>query len=223
MPNKHIFQRLAGIQQMLGGVCAAGGSLSAATKGGERAAFIDNFLREVLPTPFRFGSGDATDHVGARSGQLDVVVEYPFTPSLPIVGADSSRLYLAESVAAVVEIKSDVSAQWKEVLRTAEQLAPLSRSFGAQMIMGPAPAERIPLFAIGYRGWAKMETLVERLDDGPVDGILVIDRGLFASTPDFRGIRATNAWSLWGLICSLHQATSTLKSASTNPLRYAQD
>jgi hypothetical protein len=70
---------------MLKGVHQAGDRLSNASKGNEREAFINGFLSQVLPPHFRFGSGDITDQHGARSGQLDIVVEYPFVPSLPIV------------------------------------------------------------------------------------------------------------------------------------------
>jgi len=221
MSNAHIFQRLAGIQKILVGVHQAGKSLSAASKGKEREAFIDSFLSEVLPSPFRFGSGDVTDENGNRSGQLDVVVEYPFMPSLPIPGLTGTRLYLAESVAAAVEVKSDVSSQWDEVLNVARQLEPITRKFGATMTMGRAPTARIPLFAVGYTGWKRAETLRNRLKDASVDGILVIDAGVFVSSPEFGVEAATGPWALWGLISCLHQATSTLKSTSTNPLRYA--
>ena len=47
-----------------------------------------------------FGSGDATDVAGNRSGQLDVVLEYPFAPSIPAGG--KTKLFLAEGVASVV-------------------------------------------------------------------------------------------------------------------------
>jgi hypothetical protein len=101
-----VFQRLAGIQQILKGVHAASDPLSAASRGAERQAFIDSFLANVLPPVYRFGTGDATDKQGNRSGQLDVVVEYPFSPTLPGVGASTpTRLYLAEGIAAVIEVK----------------------------------------------------------------------------------------------------------------------
>lgn len=114
MPNQHVLQRLAGIQQILMGVHQASSSMSSATSGQERAAFIDQFLSQAFPSPFRFGTGDATDTAGVRSGQLDVVVEFPFMPSLPLTGGGNSRLYLAESVAAVIEVKSNVAAQWNQ-------------------------------------------------------------------------------------------------------------
>jgi len=123
MANSHIRNRLEGIRQMLMGAHHAGGPLSSASKGNEREAFINGFLAEVLPPQFRFGSGDATDQSGVKSGQLDIVVEYPFVPSLPIVSGKSPRLYLAEGIVAVIEVKSDVGEQWGEVTETAGQLA----------------------------------------------------------------------------------------------------
>src|SRR5262245_9616236 len=112
MASDAIRDRLAGIQQMLLGARAAGSSLSTATKGREREAFVNGFLTEVLPPHFRFGSGDLIDHERSRSGQLDIVVEYPFLPSLPLGVGGSPRLYLAEGIVAVIEVKSNVDSQW---------------------------------------------------------------------------------------------------------------
>jgi hypothetical protein len=84
LTNPHIRERLKGIQQMLMAAHYAGKPLSNTTKGNEREAFINGFLSQVLPPHFRFGSGDATDRKGTRSGQLDIVVEYPFVPSPPL-------------------------------------------------------------------------------------------------------------------------------------------
>ena len=224
MPNEHVYQRLAGIQQILMGVHQASRPMSDATRGQERAAFIDQFLSQAFPSPFRFGTGDATDVSGTRSGQLDVVVEFPFMPSLPLGGSSGSRLYLAESVAAVVEVKSNVAAQWDQVLDTAAQLAPLRRAFGAQIIMGgPSPTdEKIPLFVAAYTGWHQLSTIEQKLaSTKQIHGILVIDAGLFVSSTPFMARKATGPWALWGLVCCLHQATSTLKAASTQPIAYA--
>ncbi len=221
MANPHVMQRLAGIQGILNGVHRASSTMSSATSGQERAAFIDQFLSQVLPSPFRFGTGDATDVVGLRSGQLDVVVEYLFGPGLPLAGGGPTRLYLAEGVAGVVEVKSNVASQWNQALQTAAQLAPLRRQFGAQMIMGMAPTPNIPLFVAGYTGWNQLQTVTQKLQSAPhVDGILVIDPGIFVSSARFGGIQAQGPVALWALITCLHQATSGLRAASTNPLSY---
>jgi len=221
MRNLHLEQRLLGIQTILNGVHAAGASMSNTSKGRERESFINRFLCEVFPTPFRFGSGDITDKSGQRSGQMDVVVEYPFTPSLPLVGPDSTRLYLAEGVAAVIEVKSDVAAQWDEVVSAAKRLRPLKRQFAGAMSMGPPPGPQIPLFAVGFKGWKDKEAVQTKVDPELVQGVLVVDPGVFVSSPEYRQVNAIDHWALWGFISSLHWAMSRLVSASADPLDYA--
>lgn len=218
LKNQLVLERLAGIQQMLVGAYQAGHPLSSASKGTERELFVDEFLSQVFPPSFRFGHGDVTDTAGRRSGQCDVVVEYPFLPSLPLIGSASSRLYLAESVGAVIEVKSDVASQWSEVLSTAKQLKPLQREFGATLTMGQKPTPRIPLYAVGYTGWNQIETLKKHIDDAAIEGILVIDSGLYVG----KTAVATGPWSLWALISSIHAAISILKLSSANPFTYAK-
>jgi hypothetical protein len=221
MPNRYVWERLQGIRDVLMGVHRASAPMSASTRGEERQAFVGSFLGSVLPPTFRFGSGDATDAAGYRSGQLDVVVEFPFSPSLPSV-TGNTRLYLAESVAAVIEVKSNIAVQWKDAVRTAEQLAPLRRAFGSSMIMGDPPTEHIPLFVAGYTGWKTIETVVENLARSPqIAGALVIDAGLFVSSAEYGAVRAIGPWPLWGLIAALHGITNGLQAASTDPVRYA--
>lgn len=195
--------------------------MSSAAKGAERELFVDKFLSQVLPTPFRFGAGDATDKDGRKSGQLDVVIEFPFGPSLPIAGGTTSRLFLAETVAAVIEVKSNAMKQWDDAVSTAQQLHPLARSYGAAMMMGP-DLPKIPLFVAGFTGWQKLATVEEKVKTSPeISGILVVESGIFVSSAHFGSIRTTGPWALWGLIACLHQATGFLKAVSTNPLEYA--
>jgi hypothetical protein len=182
MANHHLLDRLEGIQKMLMGVHAAGASMSASSKGQERQQFIDHFLAHALPPIYRFGSGDATDASGHRSGQLDVVIEHPFAPNLPIGAGQPTRLYLAEAVAAVVEVKSDLAGQWEEAKRTANAVAPLRRNFALSMSMGQAPSPTLPTYIVGYTGWKKIETLQAKLAECPaIAGILIIEDGLFCA------------------------------------------
>ena len=222
MANAHVAERLSGIQTMLKGVHQSNASLSSATKGRERAEFIDEFLSKVLPAPYRFGTGDATDLDGNRTGQLDVVVEYPFMPSLPLVGGGATRLYLAESVAAVVEVKSNLAGQWEEVLGTAGKLHLLRRQFQTEMYIGSPPSERIPFFVAGYEGWKTVETAREKLGDAAIAGILVVDPGVFVSSHELGDIQAEGPWALWGLISCLRAATNTPKMIGRDPMSYAR-
>jgi hypothetical protein len=221
MANQHVISRLAGIRAQLMAAHQASTALSNVSKGAEREAFVNDFLANVLPPIYRFGTGDATDIAGNRSGQLDVVVEYPFSPTLPSVGQSKTRLYLAESVAAVIEVKSSLPGQWSEAERTLAALRPLRRSFGAVMTMGMSPPETLPLFVASYTGWKLKETVVEHVKDNPgIGGILIIDAGIFAAADMFGGWVVTGSAALWGLICCLYMVTNSLQAASTDPLEY---
>jgi hypothetical protein len=181
-----LLRRLAGIQKSLTGLYESGGGMSTASRGKEREQFIELFLSRILPPGYRFGSGDIIDTSGHRSGQLDVVVEFTFLPSLPAL-TGPTRLYLAEGVAAVVEVKSDLAKQWGEVEATAKALRPLERIFQVPGFRPYGPTSKnIPLFAVGYTGWRQLETVRKRADQGIVDGILIIDAGLFLREATFQ-------------------------------------
>jgi hypothetical protein len=218
-----LLKRLAGVQKSLCGVYESGAGMSAASCGREREQFIDLFLSRLLPPGYRFGSGDVIDTRGSRSGQLDVVVEFTFLPSLPAVGG-STRLYLAEGVAAVVEVKSDLAKQWNEVQATASALRTLERQFHVPGFTpyGPPP-KQIPLFAVGYTGWRQLDTVREKAGAGVVDGLLVIDSGLFSTRSDFpNGLWAQGPLALWGLISALHYCTLSVVINAFSPIEYVR-
>ena len=218
-----LLRRLAGVQKSLCGVYESGAGMSAASCGREREQFIDLFLARLLPPGHRFGAGDIIDTRGSHSGQLDVVVEFSFLPSLPALGG-STRLYLAEGVAAVVEVKSDLAKQWGDVEATASALRPLERQFQVPGFTpyGPPP-KQIPLFAVGYTGWQTLGTVQEKAGSGVVDGVLVIDSGLFSTRRDFpNGVWARGPLALWGLIRALHYCTLSVVINAFSPIEYAR-
>ena len=221
MHSPELTQRLEGIQKALTALYESGAGMTTATRGREREQFIDIFLSRVLPPGYRFGTGDAIDTHGHRSGQLDVVVEFTFFPSLPgLVG--QPRLYFAEGVAAVIEVKSDLSKQWDEVTSTSSALHRLERRFQVPGFTpyGP-PSKEIPIFAVGYTGWKDIETVKRKANEGIVDGVLVIDRGLFSTRSDFpNGLFVEGSTSLWGLVSSLHFSALSVVLNSMSPLEY---
>ena len=226
MANEHVRERLAGIRKMIMAQYEAGREMSSTSKGRERELFVDQLLKSALPPPFRVGDGDVTDVSGTMTGQLDLVVECFQWPSLPVI-MGGSRLYMAEGVAAVVEVKSDVADQWKEVEETARKVKSLSRKY-ARMISGGKPPEAlatIPVYAVGYAGWKKAETVEAKVSSGLVDGVLVLDTGIFSfakntGEPD----SVTGDWSLLGFLRALHSATRNVTSALFDPgWYYAED
>jgi hypothetical protein len=237
MPSEEFSTRLAGVWQSLVALHASGAAMSSASSGREREQFVDEFLRKVLPPAYRIGSGDVIDSFGQKTGQQDVIVELSFLPTLPAI-AGKERLYLAEGVAALVEVKSNLAKDWEDVKRRASAVRKLRRIFRTPGFTpyGPPP-ERIPYFVVGYTGWKSIETVQEKCQEGFVDAILIIDKGLFCTRSDFfppdkytvdgnwsvRGFYAKEERALWGLVCCLHYATLSIVMNSFSPLLYALD
>jgi hypothetical protein len=211
--------------------------MSSSSRGREREQFVDEFLHKVLPPAYRIGSGDVIDSLGRKTGQQDVVVEFSFLPTLPAI-AGKERLYLAEGVAALVEVKSNLANEWEDVRGKASAIKKLRRVFRVPGFTpyGPPP-EQIPYFAVGYSGWKNIDTVQKKCEAGGVDAILIIDQGLFCTrreffpdqryTPDgkwiIRGFFAQEERSLWSLVCCLHYATLSIVMNSFSPLLYAFD
>jgi|GEM_PF-1453248 len=223
-----VSQRLEGIRKMLAQVPEAckplGDEPAAVVKGNETERFLESFLSQVMPTPYRFGSGIAIDAAGKQSAQLDIVLEYPFAPSFPLPGVPSSRMYLAEGVAAVIEVKTEVGRDWPAFTRQAKALANLERTFDFQFIVGIPPTQRIPLFLVSYKGSDTDDfrnTARATVRNHPVDGILIMEPPLFVSKKEFGEIEQKEEKALWAFISSLHQAVSSLQSASIDPKNYA--
>lgn len=121
---------------------------------------------------------------------------------------------MAESVAIVIEVKSNLSNQWEEVLSTSEKVSQIRRKFSSDsyqeilnnldqgrishssdMDIGRARRglerltqlesnigeERIKFFVVGYKGWARNETITSKLIDNQIDGILQINRRVLST------------------------------------------
>jgi hypothetical protein len=182
MVNRQLAERLEGIRAVLVAQGRASGTLTSASTGRERELFVDQFLRRVFPPHIRFGSGDIVDSAGLQSGQIDVVAELPFFPSFPVVDA-GPRLYLAEGVAAAIEVKSNLSDQWDGVERTTAALRALSVKRVRTMWIGQEPPP-LPVFAVGYRGYKTIDGMVERFEGTaherrPHGALVLEDPGLF--------------------------------------------
>ena len=232
--NPFIEGGLEGIRKTLMAVHEAGKLLTTPSKGREREAFVSDLLEQVFPPSFRFGSGEATDQFGNKSGQLDVVVEYPFVPSLSITKHNSPRLYLAEGIVAAIEVKSDLGKQWHQVEKSAKKLLTVKRNYTYRegVTMGPRAIESVPFYVVGYTGCGSLETVRKYVDESKgIYGVLVIDKGhFFGKCPylDHRGKlkeleceAEDTSMSLWSLITCIHYASSMLTSATKNtPIRY---
>lgn len=221
--NRDLDARLRGLHAGLMAAYHAGSQSSSSFKGLEREIFVRRFLSQVLPPIFRFGCGDVIDTYQRRSGQIDIVIENPFFPSVPII-EDGPRLYLAEGVAAAVEVKSDVSNQWSEVVSTANKLKPLAPCPGG--VTGRSTLAMadccVPLFAVGFVGWKRLDTVRPLLDAEAVEGVFSIENGLFCVHKKYNvdDVQDDPVRALWTFLCCLHDRVTSIQSMSTSPLIY---
>jgi len=125
--------------------------------GREREVFVHAFLEKILPPSMRVGAGVITDASGVTSGQLDIVVELPLSVSFPIVG--ENRHYLADTVGAVIEVKSDLTRQWEEVKEKSADLLRLGRFTPEKDEIVFRDDYRVPLFVVAFNGPKKEATL----------------------------------------------------------------
>jgi hypothetical protein len=205
--------------------------MPSASKGTERETFAHDFLEAVFPAPFRFGSGAVTDSEGNLSGQIDIVIEHPFLPSFPMPGG-SERLYLAESVAAVLEIKSNLADQWDQVEGSVAKFRKIKRRWGAATritgnttsVFMPSVVP-IPYVAIGYTGFKTIKQMENRFQGQPADdlphAILTIDSGVFISGEKGLG-SATGPLGLYALCMLLNQYVQGVVAANIDFAAYAK-
>lgn len=153
--NSILMERLRAILSALQALGASEKGLSSASKGEEREFFANEFLSSTIPSIIRIQSGDIIDLGSKVSGQVDIVLEFPFLPSFP-KRPNAPRLYFAEGVCAAIEVKSDLKDQWDEVLKKVKAIKSLTRFYTNSRTTIPS---KIPVFVVGYRGWRDPKTI----------------------------------------------------------------
>ncbi|WBF43754.1 DUF6602 domain-containing protein [Serratia rubidaea] len=252
MINKVLYERLGSVLDMMNANYRGVGSSPSAVKGSARSEFINSYLKNVIPQGLRITtSGEVIDSLGNATGELDIIIENGHFPNIPIVGNDSARLFFAEGVAAVIEVKSDLKGQWNEAVSTGTKLGFITRNFGntnvsnykgAQMVilntefnnpnlpkvkMPPETRllKKIPYFVVGYTGWEKFETLNEKLESNKdvISGILQLDKGFFVSGECFKGVHVSGPLSLLALINAIYESYSYIKSTNADLISYGSN
>jgi hypothetical protein len=215
---------LKAIQYILMAHHAAGASFPSAAKGSERETLIREFFAKVQPNLTRFGSGSVIDSYGFQSGQLDIVAEFPFFPSFPTPASDE-RMYLAESVSFVVEVKSNIGGQWSQIESTTEKVRSLRRNWrghlefaAGSLAIHDASISRIPIVAIGFEGFSSIEAIEKRLastdEQRRPDAVLVINNGIYINTLTNR--RASGEQGLLALCADMTYFALNVLAAQPN-------
>lgn len=224
MTNQFVVNRLEGVRKGLLAFFESGVGQSLIS-GDEREIFISHFLSQVLPPQYRIGSGLITDAEGQLSTQLDVVIELPFTPSFSFL-ATTPRLYLADTIGAVIEVKSSLAGYLtgsgdgtaeKKFITGSDKFNALVEIKREVWVVDKAKvvdkelkteghvSEIIPSYIVGYIGQkekALRKHLKELNQQGEiVRGILQLEPGIFVGSGGeiWRGGQA-----LGGFVHSLH-------------------
>lgn len=251
MANSILQAKLGSVLKMLNANYEQGVNSSSAVKGMARSDFINNYLKNVIPQGLRIStSGEIIDNQNNNTGELDIIIENGYFPNIPVPSTDSTRLYFAEGVAAVIEVKSSLKGQWNEAISTGRKLHTITRSFINTTISshdGPTihinnnikathhlgiykmPPQynlikKIPFFVVGYTGWEKLDTLESKLkeSDGIVSGILQLDKGFFIGNESFKNIKINGSLSLLAFINAVYESYSYIKSTNINLRSYME-
>jgi hypothetical protein len=226
MPSEIVGSRLRSILDVLNAGHRGGAGMANASIGRERELFINMVLGNIISQPFRIGSGEIVDRNDVLSGQTDIVIEYANTLSFPSIYPHSERLYLAESVCAVVEVKSNISVQWSEVVRKAGAVAGLVRHTGATFHQGSPPPEKIPVFAVGYAGWESAASARDNLNRANaaghiISGVLQINPTFYVAHRDYPH-EFEDHRALFGFLMSIEQITSSMLGSKPPFFRYVR-
>ena len=154
---------------------------ASAISGAERETVYSSLLSSVLPQGHRASSGAIIDYSGLETGQIDLVVEGPRSISFP-VASERNRLFIAATVVAAFEIKSDLKAQKIEALSKVKEIRKLKRYSIKEDDFVIFDRLQIPTFIVGYKGPSDISILernfFSRNKFGP-NGVLSIDTSLF--------------------------------------------
>lgn len=219
--NPFLARRLNAIRSSLLATYAGGEGLPNAVIGAEREAFIREFISKVFPPHYRFVGGSIIDSLSEQiSGQVDIAVLLPSAPSFPMPSAGDQRLVLAENVGAVIEVKSNISTQWDQVLETTRKIRLLKKFMRKGENEGELIVADIPVIAVGYNGWKDVRSLKEHWQkenkDVRPDAVLVIEQQAFVSA----SLQAQQDAALIAFIAYLSNILATHERIRTDLLRY---
>lgn len=150
--------------------------------GAEREIFNRELFQKILPISYRVGAGTIVDCNNHMTGQIDAVIELPFSLSFP-VSSNENRLFLADTIGAAFEIKSDLNVQWGDAINKIKEIKALNRVDVTKEKYNLADELKIPSFIISFKGPKDIETIFNKIGnlssiDCP-DGILIIEHGIF--------------------------------------------
>lgn len=149
--------------------------------GAEREIFNRELFQRILPSNYRVGAGTIVDSQDHQTGQIDAVIELPFSLSFPISSGEN-RLYMADTIGAAFEIKSDLNNQWDDAIAKIKEIKQLNRYFIEPDEFAMLDTLKIPAYIIAFTGSKKLDTIYKKLESVAIrdrpDGIFIIEHGI---------------------------------------------
>jgi len=150
--------------------------------GDEREGIKKELLSLVLPPGYRIGAGTIVDVEGNETGQIDAVIEQPFSLSFPVAKAEN-RLYMADTVGAAFEIKSNLNTKGEKARLKMQEIRRLNRYKAELGKIVNFDFLHIPCFIMAYVGLKNFETIeknfIKPREVLSPNGVLVIESELF--------------------------------------------
>jgi uncharacterized protein DUF6602 len=187
--------------------------------------------------PGRFGvtTGEAVDSRERRSGQLDVVI-YDRNLTAPLLAEDSGDLLPAESLLAVIEVKSTLTKSEMEKCATAAKKMSLLRPYGSAFVASrraglPASdgLHRCQYSVVAFESdlaesrwaeaeWNRLKSAASSANVEPerIDRVLVLNRGMLVpptATATVAGASGKTMLREW----FLHMSNFVVREAARRP------
>lgn len=215
-------QKLEGIHAGLIRAYADSKQYAPSIIGAEREIINRSLLSLALAPGYRVGTGTILDQHGDDSGQVDIVIEQPFSLSFPI-SSDQNRLFLAPSVCAAFEVKSDLSKQGKDAMKKVAEIKNLHRTLVKKGQFHNYDDISIPTFIVGFKGPSTergMEKIYKTFSNKLIpNGILSIDGEIFYGRMPGSGGHMIAKGKEASLFAFLQCVTETLKHAGGNDFK----
>jgi hypothetical protein len=236
MPARTFDQLLADAEDQLWvGFRRARAKQHPGNRGAAREEALAKFLGSQLPARFGVTTGEAVDSGERRSGQLDVVI-YDRNLTAPLLTEDTGDLLPAESLLAVIEVKSKLTkTEIDKAAKAAKSISRL-RPYGAAFVAsrkGGLPADdgrhRCQYSVVAFESdlvksrwpdneWKRLKSAATAagVARDRIDRILVLDRGILVP-PSATARTATVGAKIMLREWFLHMSNFVVREAARRP------
>ncbi len=213
-------ERLNAIRDAFMAHYKGGGGLPKESNGNDREFFVDNFLSKVFPPHLRVLSGTLIDSMSlGHCGQIDSAIVLPNAPSFVMPGG-KEYLMLAENVAVVFEVKSDLSTQWEEVKKKTAMIRNLRKHIKDLESPGHCVVTNVPIYAFGFKGWSNVNSLKKKFNETAEqerpDGVLMLENPAFVG----KNLVADKDGALFAFILEINDLIRSHMEIHTDLMRY---